>query len=74
MIFILVETFREKLGDLDAILRHALDSHGRLDGWARLAVGPASAALVPLDEREILLPACEQGIRERAQGVTWSTM
>ena len=69
-----VEMFGKKLGNFDAILRHALDSHGRLDRRAALAVGSASATLVPLDKRKVFLPSRVHCICERTQCVSWPTV
>lgn len=71
---LLVEMFGQKLGNFDAIIHHALDSHGRLDRRAALSVGSASATLVPLDKREVFLPSRVHGIGEWTQGVPWSTV
>jgi hypothetical protein len=64
MTIFLAETLREVLGDFDAVLRHALDCHGGLNGWTALAVSSAGATLIPLHQRDVPLPSREQGIGE----------
>src|SRR5215472_3077603 len=56
---LLVQSFADKLCDFDAVLRHAVDSHAAPSSVIP-AKGFASAALVPLDDGEILLPGAKR--------------
>src|SRR5215472_5826260 len=56
---VFVQTFADKLSHLDAVLRHAVDRHV---AWLPFipAKGFTRAALVPLDDCEILLPSAKR--------------
>ena len=62
------------LGDSKSILRHALECQHRPIRWRITAVRPACAALVPLYEREVLLPGAEEAIGVGAQRVARSAV
>jgi hypothetical protein len=67
---VLPQVFAQELGDLEAVVGHALDGNRRLDGFAVLEEGPARVALVPVDEREIPFPARIQRVGDGALGTT----
>src|SRR5580698_454625 len=64
----------EIFGEFDAILHHALDRHGFLDGGIVLSKCPPRPALVPLYEGEILFPSRKGVVGIGAQCVAWTAM
>jgi len=53
---VLVQMRAQMLGQLDAILRHALQCHGRRQRVSGGAIRAAGASLVPLHDGEVLFP------------------
>ena len=72
--FFLFEMLAQELRDFDAVGNHALNRETRCNRAAVLAKRPTSAALIPLNHGEVLLPPCKHGVSKRAPGVTGSTV
>ncbi len=61
----LAKVVAQKLRDLDPILDQTLKGEGAGAGFPVFAEGLARAALVPLDERQVLFPRAQQRSKDR---------
>src|SRR5204863_534376 len=66
---VLVQGLAEHLGELDSVLRHAIDSDRRRHRRSALSERSGCAPLIPLHDREGLQPRSKRGVAPRIGGI-----